>query len=24
VLFSYSDRPIQEKLGLFRDHRGNH
>ncbi len=23
VLFSYSDRPIQEKLGLFRDHRGN-
>ena len=24
VLFSYSDRPIQEKLGLFRDKRGNH
>ena len=23
VLFSYSDRPIQEKLGLFRDQRGN-
>ncbi|WP_195818866.1 gentisate 1,2-dioxygenase [Roseobacter sp. MH60115] len=23
VLFSYSDRPIQEKLGLFREHRGN-
>ncbi|MBW4708278.1 gentisate 1,2-dioxygenase [Roseobacter sp. YSTF-M11] len=23
VLFSYSDRPIQEKLGLFRDMRGN-
>ena len=23
VLFSYSDRPIQEKLGLFRERRGN-
>jgi gentisate 1,2-dioxygenase len=23
VLFSYSDRPIQEKLGLFREDRGN-
>ena len=23
VLFSYSDRPIQEKLGLFREKRGN-
>lgn len=23
VLFSYSDRPIQEKLGLFRDRRGH-
>lgn len=23
VLFSYSDRPIQEKLGLFRESRGN-
>ena len=23
VLFSYSDRPVQEKLGLFREHRGN-
>ncbi len=23
VLFSYSDRPIQEKLGLFREQRGN-
>lgn len=23
VLFSYSDRPIQEKLGLFREYRGN-
>ncbi len=24
VLFSYSDRPVQEKLGLFRERRGNH
>ena len=24
VLFSYSDRPIQEKLGLFHERRGNH
>lgn len=24
VLFSYSDRPVQEKLGLFRESRGNH
>lgn len=24
VLFSYSDRPVQEKLGLFRELRGNH
>jgi gentisate 1,2-dioxygenase len=23
VLFSYSDRPIHEKLGLFRERRGN-
>jgi gentisate 1,2-dioxygenase len=23
VLFSYSDRPVQEKLGLFREQRGN-
>ena len=23
VLFSYSDRPVQEKLGLFREDRGN-
>ena len=23
VLFSYSDRPVQEKLGLFRERRGN-
>jgi gentisate 1,2-dioxygenase len=23
VLFSYSDRPIQEKLDLFREDRGN-
>ena len=24
VLFSYSDRPAQEKLALFREDRGNH
>ena len=24
VLFSYSDRPVQEKLGLWREQRGNH
>lgn len=24
VLFSYSDRPVQEKLGLWREDRGNH
>ncbi|MBT7667919.1 MAG: gentisate 1,2-dioxygenase, partial [Rhodospirillaceae bacterium] len=24
VLFSFSDRPIQEKLGLWRQDRGNH
>jgi gentisate 1,2-dioxygenase len=24
VLFSYSDRPVHEKLGLFREQRGNH
>ncbi|MDP6343653.1 MAG: cupin domain-containing protein, partial [Alphaproteobacteria bacterium] len=24
VLFSFSDRPIQEKLGLWREDRGNH
>ena len=23
VLFSFSDRPVQEKLGLFREDRGN-
>jgi gentisate 1,2-dioxygenase len=23
VLFSYSDRPVQEKLGLWREQRGN-
>ncbi len=23
VLFSYSDRPVQEKLGLYREDRGN-
>ena len=23
VLFSYSDRPVQEKLGLWRERRGN-
>jgi gentisate 1,2-dioxygenase len=23
VLFSYSDRPVQEKCGLFRERRGN-
>lgn len=24
VLFSYSDRPVHEKLGFFREDRGNH
>ena len=24
VLFSFSDRPVQEKLGLWREDRGNH
>ena len=24
VLFSFSDRPIQEKIGLWREDRGNH
>ncbi|MEO1795357.1 MAG: hypothetical protein AAFU50_12245, partial [Pseudomonadota bacterium] len=24
ILFSYSDRPFQEKPGLFREDRGNH
>jgi gentisate 1,2-dioxygenase len=23
VLFSYSDRPVQEKIGVWREHRGN-
>jgi len=23
VIFSFSDRPVQEKLGLFREDRGN-